>query len=248
MMRAAVILFVFLASPMAAFAQGGPPLITDDPGTPGDGHWEINAAGRWLATRSERVITVPYLDINYGWGEHVQLKLETGWASEEENGRRSVSGLINYLAGAKIRFLDEEKAGLAISTYPQVEFRGPIASKDERINEDGSHILIPIEISKTFAAWGVNPEFGVDGNSRGDTTYFYGVAFAYEVEKDKELLWEVRGRSALHSDDHEWIYNLGTRWLLSHDRSLIFSVGHSFQTFRKDDAFVMAYLGTQFRF
>ena len=35
-------------------AQGGPPLVTDDPETPGDGHWEVNLAatgdhtsGRW---------------------------------------------------------------------------------------------------------------------------------------------------------------------------------------------------------
>ncbi len=28
----------------AAFAQGGPPLITDDPGTPRDSNWEINVA------------------------------------------------------------------------------------------------------------------------------------------------------------------------------------------------------------
>jgi hypothetical protein len=31
--------------PAPAFAQGGPPLITDDPDTPGPGHWEINIAG-----------------------------------------------------------------------------------------------------------------------------------------------------------------------------------------------------------
>src|SRR5215831_18405962 len=38
----------------SALAQGGPPMVTDDPGTPGDGHWEINigsiathSPGRW---------------------------------------------------------------------------------------------------------------------------------------------------------------------------------------------------------
>ena len=29
---------------IAALAQGGPPFLTDDPGTPGDGRWEINLA------------------------------------------------------------------------------------------------------------------------------------------------------------------------------------------------------------
>jgi len=27
-----------------SFAQGGPPMLTDDPGTPGSGAWEINFA------------------------------------------------------------------------------------------------------------------------------------------------------------------------------------------------------------
>jgi hypothetical protein len=27
-----------------SFAQGGPPMITDDPGTPGNGKWENNFA------------------------------------------------------------------------------------------------------------------------------------------------------------------------------------------------------------
>ena len=27
-----------------AFGQGGPPMITDDPGTPGNGKWEDNLA------------------------------------------------------------------------------------------------------------------------------------------------------------------------------------------------------------
>jgi hypothetical protein len=57
-------------------AQGGPPMITDDPGTPGDGHWEINlaASARHSATTSEG--EVPLLDVNYGLGERIQLKYE----------------------------------------------------------------------------------------------------------------------------------------------------------------------------
>jgi hypothetical protein len=35
---------LLLLTPLSAFAQGGPPMVTDDPGTPGDGHWEINIA------------------------------------------------------------------------------------------------------------------------------------------------------------------------------------------------------------
>ena len=35
---------VFLAMSHSVAAQGGPPLLTDDPDTPGNRHWEINTA------------------------------------------------------------------------------------------------------------------------------------------------------------------------------------------------------------
>ncbi len=57
-------------------AQGGPPFITDDPGTPGNKHWEINLG--WTADHNpgEASYEVPDFDINYGLGERIQLKYE----------------------------------------------------------------------------------------------------------------------------------------------------------------------------
>jgi hypothetical protein len=51
-----------------AHAQGGPPMITDDPGTPGDGHWEINIAATGRHASSFTEAELPLIDINYGLG------------------------------------------------------------------------------------------------------------------------------------------------------------------------------------
>jgi hypothetical protein len=48
------------------FAQGGPPLLTDDPGTPGNRKWEINIANTQFFSPGENEIETPLLDINYG--------------------------------------------------------------------------------------------------------------------------------------------------------------------------------------
>src|SRR5204863_428992 len=48
--------------PAPAVAQGGPPLITDDPDTPGPGHWEINIAALMAKTRAQRRVEVPRVD------------------------------------------------------------------------------------------------------------------------------------------------------------------------------------------
>ena len=43
-MQLALALVVTISFATALHAQGGPPMITDDPGTPGPGRWEINIA------------------------------------------------------------------------------------------------------------------------------------------------------------------------------------------------------------
>ena len=62
-----------------AHAQGGPPFITDDPGTPGNRHWEINLG--WIADHNPGLAyyQLPDIDMNYGWGDRIQLKYELPW-------------------------------------------------------------------------------------------------------------------------------------------------------------------------
>ena len=51
-----------------ASAQGGPPMITDDPGTPGNGKWENNLAVAFEHRPNERSFDSPAIDLNYGVG------------------------------------------------------------------------------------------------------------------------------------------------------------------------------------
>ena len=51
--------------PHVAFAQAGPPLITNDTGSPGDGHWEINLAATGDRTGGTWNVIAPDDDINY---------------------------------------------------------------------------------------------------------------------------------------------------------------------------------------
>src|SRR5262245_48129453 len=87
---AAVLLF---GAEPPALPQGGPPMLTDDPGTPGPGAWEINVAYLEQRTRDEQQLrSFPHIDVNYGLGERIQLKYETGWSylnTPETNGAKS---------------------------------------------------------------------------------------------------------------------------------------------------------------
>ena len=58
-----------------ALAQGGPPLITNDPDTPGDGNWEINLAVAGAHSDLGWDLAAPDLDVNYGLGDRIQLSM-----------------------------------------------------------------------------------------------------------------------------------------------------------------------------
>src|SRR5678815_1751491 len=80
--------------------QGGPPMVTDDPGTPGNGHWEINVAATLESRPEERLFQAPLIDANYGLGDRIQLKVEIPWLVENASAS-TVNGLGNALLGIK---------------------------------------------------------------------------------------------------------------------------------------------------
>lgn len=90
--------------PGQALAQGGPPLMTDDPDTPGPGYREINIATMTEKTRSERRLEVPRVDLSYGVGRRIQLKFEMPWVARYDEQQPTDTGAGNATAGVKWRF------------------------------------------------------------------------------------------------------------------------------------------------
>src|SRR5438067_6203458 len=147
-----LLLFVFAvcvaALPRQAVAQGGPPLLTDDPETPGNGHWEINVAWTLSQKQNARLFAIPLIDINYGLGERIQLKDEVPWLvlPRRQEGIQSGIGSANF--GVKWRFLDKKRYGFAMSTYPQLEIRTSASSVRRGLIEQGGELRLPVEISR----------------------------------------------------------------------------------------------------
>src|SRR5690349_11970222 len=100
-------MIIFSVAP-SAFAQGGPPMITDDPGTPGNGMWEINIVSTFTQSGDGKTFEAPNIDLNYGLGNNIQLKFEAPWILMKKNGETLKSGIGNSLIGVKWRFIDEE--------------------------------------------------------------------------------------------------------------------------------------------
>jgi len=121
-----------------AFGQGGPPFLTDDPGTPGNKNWEINIGLIGNRNPSEGAHSVPEFDINYGLGDRARLTHRVPLTVHESRApEESVAGgLGNSLLGMKYRFYehedrskrDEAEPAFSLSVHPQLVLNHPTRS------------------------------------------------------------------------------------------------------------------------
>jgi len=194
-----VVILVWVLSVTLAFAplaaQGGPPLITDDPDTPGPGYWELNLLIQHERTETDRS-DEPLLDLNYGVGRRVQLKLEAPWVILREDGGATLSGPGNAVAGVKWRFFGEEEQLLAGAVYPQYEFNLGSASAQKGLVPEGHRLLLPSELTLEVHRVEVNLEVGRIIVSTGPDEWVYGVSTELGLMRRVEFLAEVHGEKA----------------------------------------------------
>ena len=125
-------------------------MITDDPGTPGNGKWENNLAIAFEHRPNETLIEAPAIDLNYGLGDHVQLTLQTAPVLLKRSGQGLIGGLGGTETAVKWRFLDEATAGFDMSMFPRVIFNVAQSSVRRGLAEDGTRFQIPFQIAKAF--------------------------------------------------------------------------------------------------
>jgi hypothetical protein len=228
-------------------AQGGPPMITDDPGTPGDGHWEINIATLTTRSAGGDSYQLPLIDVNYGWGDRIQLKYEVPWVLDRNMGN-SPAGFGNSLLGVKWRFYDAGPSGWQISTYPQVEFNYPASASPRRgLADGGTSYLLPAEFVRSYENFDLNFEFGrwirpaafADG-------WIAGAVIGHEVHKGFEVIAELHVDTAAGSR-RETIVNFGSRWDFSDRYTLLISAGRDVQNTLGPANTLITYLGLQMR-
>ena len=243
-----LVLTILSFVPRAALAQGGPPLRTDDPGTPGNRHWEINVGFTVERGRTAGLFETPRIDFNYGLGNHIQLKYEIPWVVLDPNGDSTRSGLGNSLLGVKWRFVDEERHGIAVSMYPQLEFNNPTASVDRGLAERGTQFLLPLEMARRVGPVEVNGEFGYKFVQHRADELLYGLALGHDLSKRLEVLGEIHGTAQRSLAEDELVFDLGGRCRLDSTLVLLFTVGRSIRQPPGENPSLIAYVGMQFNF
>ncbi|HQZ81910.1 MAG TPA: hypothetical protein PLR83_01700 [Pyrinomonadaceae bacterium] len=242
-----VILLSLGIASVAAKAQGGPPMITDDTGTIPTGHWEINTAFTWERNAEGALYGIPLLDVNYGLSKNAQLKIEIPWVVGHANGGRAIGGVGNTSIAIRWRFRDErEQHRIALSIYPAFEFNTSDASVRRRLVDKGPELLLPLQIQTQVGKYGINGDVGYRFK-RGTNELIYGVVIGRTFKNRVDLLAEIHATGpTARLRASEVVYDLGSRIRMTRNTTLLVSAGRSL--FNGRDLRFIGYLGIQTTF
>ena len=227
-----------------AFGQGGPPMITDDPGTPGNGKWEDNLAIIFGHRPNETSIDLPEIDLNYGVGDRIQLTLQTAPVLLKRSGHGLIGGIGGTEAAVKWRFLDEATSGFDMSMFPRVIFNVAQSSVRRGLAEDGTRFQIPFQAAKAFGRWHADVEIGPRVSTVGRSEWLCGVVAGLDVTKQTMLMTELHDESRMNFSRDVLTLNFGLRHAFTENYILIVSMGHELRS--PEPTALIGYFGMQF--
>ena len=220
-------------------------MITDDPGTPGNGKWENNFAIIFEHRPNETSIDVPEIDLNYGVGEHIQLTLQNAPVLLKRSGHGLIGGLGSTEAAVKWRFLDEATSGLDMSMFPRAIFNVTQSSVRRGLAEDGTRFQIPFQMAKTCGRWHADLEVGPRASTVGRSGWLYGIVCGFDLAKPTMLMAELHDELRMNFSRDVLTLNVGLRHEFTENYILILSMGHELRSPDQPTALI-GYFGMQF--
>ncbi len=220
-------------------------MITDDPGTPGNGKWEDNVAIAFSHVPDEWALDAPGLDLNYGWGDHIQLTVQTSAALLKRSDHGLVGGMGGTEFAVKWRFQDEERNGVDVSMFPRILFNVVHSSVRRGLAEDGTRFQIPFQVAKKFGAIGLDLEFGPLVSSVGRSEFLSGIVAGAEISKTTSVMAEIQATSRTNFTRDVVTLNIGWRHELNEHAIWIGSLGHEVHSGADDPLALIGYCGVQ---
>lgn len=227
------------------FAQGGPPMITDCPGTPGRHVTEINVSYTTQRKGSSFADTTPSVIVGYGITDAFQAFVVSSWSTTNQALNGNAQGFGDTDLGLKYRFIDKGDGKLQVSTAPQFFFNTSHRSVDTGLVSRDSSLYMPLQACCSWGPIDLDMEVAYhvhrDANNQVHSGFCIGHQFPGNVELDAEVngIYDLR--------DHTWtrFVNVGTRLRLSKGVGLLGSVGQQLGHFDGSKPWI-AFVGLQF--
>lgn len=231
----------------ALHAQGSPPIATDDPGTPGDGRWEINVGHGTEKRPGSRLTELPVSEFIYGIGDRLQVLYAVSYLRLKEDGNPAASGFDNSTIGVKWRFYDGDGRVPAISVHPQLEFNTPGSNADDQgLTGSRTVFILPFQFEQAVGPVRIIAQLGREFHPGGDA-WFYGIAASHRFTKNTEVAFELAGGGSARLEHTHLTTNLAVALDLSETTSLLFSLGRELHNHDEPRADYVGYLGVQWR-
>ena len=243
-LAAVVCLLAASLCPRLSRADAGPPFLTNDPGSPGNGNWEINIAAMQTTLPGISTWQVPQLDVNYGLGERIQLTGEIPYVVQTSNGQHS-SGWGNANPGVKWRFLDQGEDGWRISVFPMWQTGGSARALREGIAVEGPRLLLPVEVARRIGSVSVDLEAGAYVPFHGNHEHILGLVVGQDVTPRLELDAELYNDHIRGTGPNVTTLGVGGRYKLHRGFNLLFMSGRSLSGNSPGQVLFMGYLGIQ---
>jgi hypothetical protein len=230
----------------AARADAGPPYLTNDPGTPGNGNWEINLASMTTVSGGVTSWQLPQIDLNFGLGDRIQLTYEIPYVVQSASGALTASGWSNAYPGIKWRFLDQGEGGWQMSTFPQLETAGSASAQRRGIAGDGPRLLLPLEVARAVGPLDLDFEAGYyfPQHGRGYEERILGLVAGHTLTPRLELDAELYNDHAMGTLPNFTTLDVGGRYRLGRGFILLFMAGRSIARSSGQVDF-LSYLGIQ---
>jgi hypothetical protein len=242
---AVVCLLATVIGPQPARADAGPPFLTNDPGTPGNGNWEINIGAVPTIVPGSSTWQLPQLDLNYGVGERVQLTAEIPYVVQSTAGQPTASGWGNAFPGVKWRFFDQGEDGWQISTFPMWETAGSASAQREGFAVDGPRLLLPLEVAKKVGPLSVNLEAGSYVPWHGDHEHIIGLVVGHQFSPGFDLDAELYDDHVRSTAPDVTTLDVGGRFKVHRGLNLLFMAGRSIRGNSAGQVEFMGYFGVQ---
>jgi hypothetical protein len=228
-----------------AFAQGGPPYYTNDPGTPGNFNWEINLGYMPFLYSDQSVSHAPDVDINFGVGDRIQLTYENAWLRVQNPKSRTEYGLGQSNPGVKWRFYDAGKSGLNISVFPQLFLNNRNDAVRRGITPASQTFLLPVEFSRKFGPIDVNYEIGYQLGHKGPNGWLTGLVIGHDLTPRLEIDMEIYSQGPFQLSGDQPMIDFGARYKIHSPVIFLFMAGRSFEPARSNQSYFQGYFGIQ---
>ena len=243
LLRVIALILVIATVPLRAFAQGGPPLVTNDPDTPGAGHWEINLAATGTHVDNGWEVSAPDLDINYGVGERIQLSMHLGTAWEQSDDGPWATGAGPVELAFRYRFLDEDTSGISLAVQPHWEKSWSTRAIAKGLAPAHAAFGLPLQAARHFGKSIAGAELMRTFVSSEPDEWQLGVFWSRELKAPGRQLLAEAVAARTDGEATQTLLNLGARQELGKHLVLLGSLGRELDTPGHGTVF---YFGVQF--